>query len=495
MYVKIPFILLFWMGLALSLFSNNIQVNSVIVLPVKNALFDRHSMIQFNISGENSWRASYTANWDAAWIFAKYRKNGGEWRHAKLHNIGHDLGSYSSAITLKTGLLDEKSAFDSVSNPVLGVFMYRTYENYGSYSLSQVKLRWNWDEDMTSHDLIEVRVFAIEMVYVPLGAFHVGDGATTNIRGRFRDASANVPMQISSEGALTLGGSVSGNLASSDTANMETADDFGQFTTQTLPATFPKGYAGFYCMKYEISQKQYADFLNTIPSAQASIRTSSNFSFSGGTYITNKPHVANHLMSWADGICYAMWAGLRPMTELEFEKACRGNQTPVVGEYAWGTAGISSGQYTLSNQGAYNETVTGNYSTVESLGNVNYNSTVPGGNHGPFRCGIFATSTSNRVQAGASYYGIMELSGNLWERAISVGHASGRAFTGSHGDGSLSRPSDWPDENGAGICFRGGDWNGGWMNLGVSDRYYGAFANTVRGQVAGFRAVRSLPQN
>ena len=46
-------------------------------------------------------------------------------------------------------------------------------------------------------------------------------------------------------------------------------------------------------------------------------------------------------MCWADCATYADWAGLRPMTELEFEKACRGPLKPVPDEYAWGTAAVA----------------------------------------------------------------------------------------------------------------------------------------------------------
>ena len=37
------------------------------------------------------------------------------------------------------------------------------------------------------------------------------------------------------------------------------------------------------------------------------------------------------------GVAFADWAGLRSMTELEYEKACRGPLEPVAGEYAFGT--------------------------------------------------------------------------------------------------------------------------------------------------------------
>ena len=55
-----------------------------------------------------------------------------------------------------------------------------------------------------------------------------------------------------------------------------------------------------------------------------------------------------------DGAAYADWSGLRPMTELEFEKACRGNQTPVANEFAWGTASITAATG-ISNDGAADE--------------------------------------------------------------------------------------------------------------------------------------------
>ena len=39
---------------------------------------------------------------------------------------------------------------------------------------------------------------------------------------------------------------------------------------------------------------------------------------------------------------YLDWAGLRPMTELEYEKICRGPSAPVAGEYAWGSTTIGT---------------------------------------------------------------------------------------------------------------------------------------------------------
>jgi len=204
-----------------------------------------------------------------------------------------------------------------------------------------------------------------------------------------------------------------------------------------------------------------------------------------------------------DGAAYSDWAGLRPMTELEFEKACRGPETPVANEYAWGTVTVASNPYTLGNPSATNEGIASNYST--SAGNASYSSTV-GSIDGPLRVGIFAANADNsgRITAGASYYGIMELSGNLWERAVTVGNPTGRAFTGLHGNGALStngyaNETAWPGLTGGevtlatGSGFRGGHWSDSSTYMRVSDRNRGAYTNTYRFNLLGFRAVRVVP--
>jgi formylglycine-generating enzyme required for sulfatase activity len=113
---------------------------------------------------------------------------------------------------------------------------------------------------------------------------------------------------------------------------------------------------------------------------------------------------------------------------------------------------------------------------------------------GPVRVGIFAANglNSGRVSAGASYWGIMELSGNVWERTVTIGKATGRAFTGTHGDGLLTNSGDadaatWPAE---GLNFRGGSWDDNNLDIQVSYRYYAEDTYSSRYQSYGFRAVR-----
>ena len=143
----------------------------------------------------------------------------------------------------------------------------------------------------------------------------------------------------------------------------------------------------------------------------------------------------------------------------------------------------------MVNPGLDNETVT--------TGNVNF---AGNGIGRPLRTGVFATTLTNRVSSGGTYYGIMEMSGNLYEYAISVGNAAGRAFTGGHGDGYL-------DVNGATDQSqlttnapwgtRGSAWNDAQAYLRISDRYYGNIgpSNVLATRYAGYgiRCVRTAP--
>src|SRR6185503_3579646 len=135
---------------------------------------------------------------------------------------------------------------------------------------------------------------------------------------------------------------------------------------------------------------------------------------------------------------------LRPMSELEFEKAARGPALPNAGEFVWGTTEIVA-------TGAISGAVeSGEEAVATAEANANFDGTVISGGdsangpeygQGPLRNGIFATADSTRKSAGASYYGVMELSGNLREGIVTIGNATGRSFQGSHGDGVLSSTS------------------------------------------------------
>ena len=284
-----------------------------------------------------------------------------------------------------------------------------------------------------------------------------------------------------------------------------------------LPEAFPKGYQAFYIMKYELTQEAYADFLNTLNQGQQDGRVQGVLAniakgrhiWDGGTnslapwrnYIevsqraptvmfgvdANNNDVWNetiivekqlgndvdscamgidgqdlavNFVSMYDLLAYADFAGLRPMTELEYEKACRGDRPVVNDEYAWGTVTMTyankSHHVGATNWFNYNQTSILDINTGNEKMPDDYNcGAVHGGTHehhwwygwrshtysAPLRVGCFADSTSTRAAAGATYWGVMNMSDNCSELCISVGNTSavgpGRDFVGVHGDGQL----------------------------------------------------------
>jgi formylglycine-generating enzyme required for sulfatase activity len=496
--------------------ANNIQLSNI-TLTGQNTTSD-FTMVQFNLTWENSWRVSSgPSNWDGAWVFVKYRVGTGPWLHAFLNDTGHITGT-GTAATITRGLNNTATAFHTTTNPAMGAFVHRSEDGAGAFTQTGLQLRWNYGANsIADGQAVDIKVFAVEMVYIPEGSFQVGDGTTTSVQGQFRNGSTNTPLTIGSENALTLGGTTNGYLANNNAIGMWENDDFNNATTKPLPAAFPKGFNAFYCMKYEISQQLWINFFNVLDITQKTNRditagtfnstgkasdaivnrnniswTSGDATLNGGTF----GNVACNFLSWMDGAAFADWASLRPMTELEFEKACRGTLTPVENEFAWGTTSII-GATGISNIGANNEVASnsGANAVFNNNGNV----------EGPLRVGSFATANSTRDLAGASYYGIMELSGNLWERPVSVGQATGRIFTAPiHGNGLLTNDgfcdiATWPGFdtgkviNAFGIGLRGGAWSHPSYLLLASGRSYASDVAAERRTGTGFRAVRSVP--
>src|SRR5688572_24329647 len=138
---NITYIFAFIISLAQQAFSNNIQVSNV-RLTAQNTT-DDFTMVEFDISWENSWRyVNGPANWDAAWIFVKYKiGSGGIWKHAWLHNTSH---ATCGSTSLTNGLLTPGAAFNSTTNPVMGTFLYRSVPGSGTFDCQNVQLRWNY---------------------------------------------------------------------------------------------------------------------------------------------------------------------------------------------------------------------------------------------------------------------------------------------------------------------------------------------------------------
>ena len=499
--------------------------------------------ITFDLAWDWSWRAAWEVdaaqtggkeklkleNWDAAWVFVKYRLPGGPWRHAML-------AAEAAKHTVPAGAALEVGKSNDGKKGV-GVFIHRAAAGQGPNDWKGVTLRWllpagaDADEGGASEFEMhattdkpaeaaafdpakaEVKVLALEMVYVPPCAFWLGDGTTNTVAGQFTAGPGHAPFRVEGEQAIKLGGDTAEYLNSHDAVGMDPSnmDDFNRDQPATLPATFPKGYAAFYCMKVEVTMAMYVEYLNMQPYARQAVSVPAKPSLPAGTVAMEDPHRAHlsprlgvliqapgtpdtmvplqvsretfvvsgsvtqpgtaavfkttmpfvpcHYIPYQGAPGFAAWSGLRPMTELEFEKACRGPVKPVADEFPWGTTGITGiagknpvgGKYALTNFNLETESVSwvGEKGPDATRGNaiLGDNNVAPGW---PTRVGIFATPQSDRVTAGAAYWGILDMAGSVPEKAVPVGEAACRSFSGNHGEGGAA---PW---GGIGLGERGG---------------------------------------
>jgi len=444
--------------------ANNIEVKNISLENLNEA--EGWVQVEFDLSWENSWRTSVgPANWDAAWVFVKFRNNGGDWEHAQLNRI-NTVAPTGSVV--------------NISSDNVGAMVYRDTDGSGNIELADIQLRWDYGE-VTTSDILDVQVFAIEMVYVPEGPFSVGV-PTGGFESYVLQEGNNLgqPYEVTSEDPINI---------SNNPGDLFYNNSNGGDQTGSLSVAFPKGYQGFYSMKYEASQYQWVSFFNTLTPAQKITlditgpngRNSPIFllgnaiSWGGGSAsaVAFTPNTAVNFIDENFFFAYLDWAGLRPMTELEFEKASRGPITPRAGEYPWGTSNIAITEYTVQNPGEPNEQIS---NLEEGAGNACYEETNRSfGN--PMRNGIFAASAinSSREETGGSYYGIMELGGNLYETCITIGLPGGRNFTGLHGNGILTGTGNadvelWPTSGNTGVGLKGGSNFTPARALRISDR-------------------------
>ena len=470
MKLSIVLFVFFLLLFSFTAFANNLTVTNVSIVNVSGGIAE----VQFDLSWSNSWRyietdaGRYITNHDAAWVFIKYR-TGSEWKHAWLAASGHSPSAGAEIDIASNG-----------GDTNIGAFIYRSADGNGNFIGNNIRLRWDYAKNgLTKTNNVDVSVHAIEMVYIPERSFYVGSGGG-EAYSFYKYPKTTEPYYITNSGAINVGANT-GELYYSGNGDR----------TGPIPAAYPNGFSAFYCMKYEISQGQYAQFLNFLPGGYDFQHYPDHFGdyrntihLSNGTYYADTPDRACNYLSWGDVFAYCDWAGLRPISELEFEKVCRGHLAPIPNEYAWGDTVIVRAQSFDGVDGSGTETV------HEVTANCNYNNGIAG----PIRVGIFAKENTVRHQAGAGYYGVMELSGNVHEQIVAVGNSTGRAFIGEPGDGNLSTiPSSWPaSSTGTGTGLRGGSWAETDANyLKPSDRRQAVQFYTTRNQNTGGRGVRS----
>lgn len=452
--------------------ATNLEITNVRTVNREDVANSELSVI-FDIKWENAWNNS--KNHDAVWVFMKYR---GYWNnHVKIAPVQHRI--------LKNRTAASPPTID-VSADGMGFMIYPGSGYRGTVDLKVQIMIDSTGREINWQHLNGLSVYGIEMVYIPEGSFTLGspDDAAIKRAAFYRSDDAGQPdglITVNSEELIDVGPTV-GKLYYWSEETIYNGDQSGP-----VPAAFPKGYNDFYIMKYELTQGQYADFLNRIPAGWTYDRSPisgrdyskkrGGIKLIDGKYVADNPNRPMNFISFMDGLAYTDWAALRPITELEYTKAARGPSTPIPAEFVWGT---------------------NSYAALERY--VTPDAEL-GMDHGHMEKDL---SDDNREIYGASYYWVMDLSGSLWEKVITIGNPVGRAFKGSHGDGILdfakATNPDWPksDDEVGGFGYRGGGYYE--IGTGYSDfnphspigyRYYGSWSGGPRSIAYGYRAGRS----
>jgi formylglycine-generating enzyme required for sulfatase activity len=196
---------------------------------------------------------------------------------------------------------------------------------------------------------------------------------------------------------------------------------------------------GYYIDKYEVTNRQYKNFADA-----TRYRTDAERKNEARTWRTEyTPGKDDHpvaWMSWNDAYAYCDWAGKRLPTEAEWEKAARGTDARL---WPWGNGW--DGSYLNSGEGGRK-------------------STTP--------VGSFAN--------GASFYGLMDMAGNVWEW---VNDWYGFSYYQS---GAVSDPRG-PD-GGEDRVLRGGGYDNGLYDVRVANRHKGGQAGYAPDH--GFRCAK-----
>lgn len=345
-YFFIPFLVVFFSAFVAN--ANNMLVQNVTTLndnPTAKTV-----QVQFDLSWDNSWRDSI--NWDAAWIFLKFKDANGLWQHAKLNTNGFQNGS-GTTNTLQ------------VTSDNVGAWVYRDTRGSGTFNSTTMQLQWNYGlSGLSKVTGLEVRVFAVEMVYVPEGGFmtssyfNAGNEGASYAVWNCSSLVKNVGYPVLNERMtppihVFIG---SPGWFTADDVTLQIKADVGIDTNNNAIidiTTYPTGFKAFYIYKYELTEQQYADFFNTLTSEQITLLgvAGSNISQTNNQYFSSTPNRSCIRSNSNRIFAYSDWSGLRPMSFWELQKAYNGNQGHNNSYYnAWIT-NVGSNNYSVSNLG------------------------------------------------------------------------------------------------------------------------------------------------
>jgi formylglycine-generating enzyme required for sulfatase activity len=536
--------------------ANNLAIDNVRIIDQDET--NDTIVIEFDIQWDNAWKDS--TNNDAAWVWFKYNTDSPnstttDYNHVTLNASGTNPTGFSD------GTKQAASAFVAmdliVPKDKKGLFIQPKSLDTGSVDFHDVQVVWDYGEDGVTdseadNTITEVHVMGLEMTYIPEGGFYAGGFGGGTYGDLEWGSLSSSPGYIGSEAALEFSNDEYEAWYYNTTPGDSNDDANG--TIFTVSENFPKGFNAFYMMKYELSQGMWRDFFNLLSRGAQNIHSDSSLTGNDkNDYImvsegqptvsyrqTIKPPLEatasnakyivgcdldddnvvnesddgewlamNHI-HWPDAAAFLDWSALRPMTELEYVKAAQGPIYPISSAYA--PCNDTNTPYdvdAISNNGTNSE-VRDSYSSGCSA-NLNWDGEVTG----PMRNGFAATSsTVGRIVTGAGYYGNMELLGNVYEFAVTLGNSHGRGFAGTHGDGQLTTNSinegsatnpDWPGfyhtyptygvyyAYGTGVKwgYWGSSLSSEWYMM---ERYYSAYEYSTRSEYVGIRGGRTSPE-
>ena len=362
--------------------------------------------VQFDLSwGNTGWD---DINWDAAWVFMKYKTASGEWKHAKINPTGYDKGQGSPSIIQPTA-------------DKMGAFVRLGQKGQGNFNAQGIQLQWNYGLDgLNSVNGLEVKVFATEMVYQPQGDFTVSRGfrVMNSYDNLFNpDSTIDYFLSASGNNVAIINSRLTPKLTAPGISGIRIKGDAGLDldSNGTIDnTTYPTGYYPFYLFKYEMSEQAYADFLNCLNQVQVSNLgiAGTSISLNQGQYFAASPNRACKGANAQRLLAYADWSGLRPASYLELNKAYNGPNSPNSG---FGIFNFST--WTYSSEPKYSV----HYYNGSNTGNPGFNNGVP------------FNSSGNQ---GRGLFGAKDLIGNVWEPFVLLN--IGFDFQAINGDGVLS---------------------------------------------------------
>ncbi|MDO8802819.1 MAG: SUMF1/EgtB/PvdO family nonheme iron enzyme [Elusimicrobiota bacterium] len=436
--------------------ANHAAITGVNILSVTS---DGLATIGFNIAENNVTTGTSLGNGaynTADWVFVKYSTQAGvgdSWNHATL--TGGTVGA-GAALTAAT---DKR-----------GVFLNHTANS--AYWTAGVTLTWDAGADGLFDSTVTVKIFTISMVRIPTGSFEYN--ANSISYGTWNGYGGDFQATVANAGSLPTG----------------------------APAGWPNGYNSFYMGRYEVTQGQYVEYLNTLGSAEAANRNYTGGGVSGqnivqfstnpygSRYYTYTPNNPKAVLPFSHAWPYLSWAGVRPPTEMEFEKAGR-DINGDTRRFPWGdTVFLGTNTYTPPNEGG---------TFPRKYLNFDYNGDTVGQ---VLAAGRYMSGDVYRTpeETGVSPWGIADLSGSLAEYVFNCSYSS----VPSNGNGTVTWPANWaagwnlpPGVSSFGSTangIRGGAWfnsssSNGW-NFAVSGRPWPSFIYNHYYTDIGARAVR-----